>query len=360
MMENQKNIDKTFLIFDTNYVFDNINKVSDDLKSFRFVLEGEIFGLPIEDSRIINNIEIILEHFLKQKTNALFVVKYDYETNLINIVKRGQKVKKKITFSIPYGRREDYYKFVYEVNKLVDREGLVDLYVNNVPYNLSSYLVIETDKNYDEIDALGKKYKLSLNREQGFDELFQSLGLRQYNVFGFIKDMSFEQVYNRMKYAYQLPSKYHYESQGYSFKKIKKPRLFISYSHKDSQKVNDVVSEFEKYGLHFWQDRYEIMPGELMMQRIHEGIEECDLPIVFISENTNISAFAKHELTTFFNGVIYQEDSAKKWFIVKLDDVNPNDIYKGLANYLYFDLTTLSVEELVEMIQKKLGKKEIN
>lgn len=347
-------MDKTFLIYDAVYVLNKIDTASNNMNAIRYVLKGEYFGLPIKDTRIVNNMEIVLTKFLRKETDSQFMVKYDYDLNAFNILKVERNLKNKVTFEIPYGRREDYYRFVYEVNKLVDRSGIVELYVNNIPYPLSSYLVVETEKNFSEILTLRKKYAVPVNIEQGFDELFSSMSGRQFNSYGFIPGMTLEDVSLVMANAYHFLSQYMLEAKGYTFERVKKPRLFISYSHKDAEEVNSIVSEFNNYGFYFWQDRYEIMPGDLLIQKVHEGMEECDLPIVFISKKTNDSLFAKQELTTFFSDIIYQSDSNKRWFIINLDGVDPNEIYKGLGGYLYFDFVSRTVEELVETINKKL------
>lgn len=347
-------MDKTFMIYDAKYVLEKINAVSNQMKFVRYDLAGEYFGLPIKDSRVIDNMVIVLAKFLEKETKSQFMVKYNYIFNLFNVVKAGRNLENKITFDIPYGRREDYYAFVYEVNNLVGGSGIVDLYVNNIPYPLSSYLVVETDGNFEMILKLSEQYRVCVNIEQGFDELFESMGGRQFDSYGFIQNMTFEEVKNIMSQAYKMVSQYTLKSKGYRFDVPKKPRLFISYSHKDAEQVNHIVSKFNQYGLYFWQDRYELMPGDLLMQKVHEDMQECDLPIVFISKKTNDSHFAKHELTTFFSDIIYQSDANKKWFIVNLDGVNPDEIYKGLGSYFYFDLGSKTVEQLVEMIDKKI------
>lgn len=64
--------------------------------------------------------------------------------------------------------------------------------------------------------------------------------------------------------------------------------------------------------------------------------------------------FAKHELLSFFDKVIYQQSTDKPWFIVKLDQVNPNDIMFGLGNFKYIDYKNHTIEEIAQAIEKKL------
>lgn len=44
------------------------------------------------------------------------------------------------------------------------------------------------------------------------------------------------------------------------------------------------------------------------------------------------------------------------WYIVKIDDVNVDEILPSLSNYKYFDLTLQSADELIEDIIKCIEK----
>ena len=84
------------------------------------------------------------------------------------------------------------------------------------------------------------------------------------------------------------------------------------------------------------------------------GIDECGLCITFVSQSTIEAQFAQHELSTIWNEVIYNR---KKWFIAKLDDVNVENIYYGLGQYLYYQIENLEkIEEFIETIQRKINR----
>ena len=53
-----------------------------------------------------------------------------------------------------------------------------------------------------------------------------------------------------------------------------------------------------------------------------------------------------------FNKIVYGK---KPWFLIRLDAVNPDDIFEGLGGYKYFDYRGLKhFEELSRELERKL------
>ncbi|MEG1779478.1 MAG: toll/interleukin-1 receptor domain-containing protein [Oscillospiraceae bacterium] len=108
------------------------------------------------------------------------------------------------------------------------------------------------------------------------------------------------------------------------------------------------------YGLNLWIDKQELDAGDSLVEKIHSGIRESDLAVLFISKATVTAKFALHEVQILENLKINNE---KEWFIVKVDDVNVNDVVFGLSDFLYYDLSKEpDLEKLVESIKRKLAK----
>ena len=78
------------------------------------------------------------------------------------------------------------------------------------------------------------------------------------------------------------------------------------------------------------------------------------MPLLFLSENTKQAMFAQEELNIFYREVIYQQSSNKNWFLVKTDDVDLDEIYRGLGGYKYFSINDYSIEDLYKAVYKKL------
>lgn len=141
-----------------------------------------------------------------------------------------------------------------------------------------------------------------------------------------------------------------------SFQKSRK-KLFISYSHANKEIVKNIVDEMLRHGLNCWLDEREIDVGENILEAVQNGMRDADLALIFISSATKTALFAQHELKSFWKELIYKK---KNWFIVKLDDVDPDEILHGLSDYKYYDYSdTNDIEKLLEALNKKLHKLEI-
>lgn len=103
-----------------------------------------------------------------------------------------------------------------------------------------------------------------------------------------------------------------------------------------------------------WIDVQEIDAGDVILERVSSGIKEADLCITFISKATIKAQFARHELETIWIRVIYNQ---KKWFLVKLDDVDIEKVYDGLGKYLYYELECVNqTEEFIKAVERKLNR----
>lgn len=78
-------------------------------------------------------------------------------------------------------------------------------------------------------------------------------------------------------------------------------KLFVSYSHKDSQYVENIISELEKtnYPFKFWRDKDNLISGDEFKGDIHIAIEDHDLGLLMVSKNFESDFIVKHELPYF-------------------------------------------------------------
>jgi len=51
--------------------------------------------------------------------------------------------------------------------------------------------------------------------------------------------------------------------------------IFISYSNNDKTKVIRLVSELKLKGAKIWFDDEQILPGDDLIQKMSEGIDQC-------------------------------------------------------------------------------------
>ena len=90
--------------------------------------------------------------------------------------------------------------------------------------------------------------------------------------------------------------------------------------------------------------------GEKIIEKITQGLKECDFCVFFLSKQFKDSYYGKHELSSIWNYIILKK---KKWFFVILDDVNIDDIYEGLSFYKYFQFNN-NIQDLVIEIKKQM------
>ncbi len=117
--------------------------------------------------------------------------------------------------------------------------------------------------------------------------------------------------------------------------------IFISYSRKDSDKVNAIVNYIEKAGFHVWIDKNGIESGEGFKHVIVNAIENSSVVLFFSSENSHHSPWTAKEV-----GVAV---SLKKHIIpIHLDSSNYNkEIMFDLVNIDFIDYTDPSKHEAV-------------
>jgi hypothetical protein len=73
------------------------------------------------------------------------------------------------------------------------------------------------------------------------------------------------------------------------------PYIFVSYAHKDSDKIFPIISEFHNLGFPIWYDEG-IDPGNEWTEEISRAILNCSLFIVFISSSSVKSKNVNNEI----------------------------------------------------------------
>jgi hypothetical protein len=73
------------------------------------------------------------------------------------------------------------------------------------------------------------------------------------------------------------------------------PYIFVSYAHKDSDKVFPIIAEFHKAGFPIWYDEG-IDPGNEWTDDIAKALQKCSLFIVFISASAVKSDNVRREI----------------------------------------------------------------
>lgn len=275
-----------------------------------------------------------------------------YNTDIIIIYKENN-MEGKFAIEIPYDRRSEYIDIIRQINDMVSCDGLVALAVNNTPYNLKSCLIVEDDKQPEKIAAFIQQNNLRINQEKGLREFLVEAGNRMWSMQNIFPGADNAMIKMQMDMLYNFKEKSELEQVGYIFEESRKAKVFISYSHKDEDIVLQIYNRMKLAGMNIWIDLYAIDVGEIIPQKMLDGIKESDFAVLFLSKDYKESMFAKTELQHLLGAVFLEQ---KKWYPVKLDDVNVDDIQSGMGNYKYYDFSqNADIDALVYDMKKVFG-----
>lgn len=292
--------------------------------------------------------------FKKKGIAVTFVLDYNgHEIILYKDVER-MALPFKYTVEIPYAEHDKYLRFAQEVSKIIPSNGVEMLFVSGNPYELAAYLVIETDRNQKQVEELINEYGLATDNSKGLTEFWEEMKYRKWNC-RVIPQWDDDLIGMLYQSEFRFVPKSELEGKGYHPECSKaRKRLFVSYCHADKEVVSRIVSVIKSHGYYYWWDEQEIDAGDSILESVLEGVKECDLALVFISKSTPERNFAKFELRTFWQELIGRK---KSWFIVRLDDVDPETIYSGLSGYKYIDYRSdQDINHLLDMLQRKMSR----
>src|SRR5712691_10075674 len=78
---------------------------------------------------------------------------------------------------------------------------------------------------------------------------------------------------------------------------MRKPRVFISYTHANSGFVDSLVAGLQASGVDVWIDKWQIKVGDSIVKKINEAIHESDFLIVVLSKDSVRSKWVQEELS---------------------------------------------------------------
>jgi hypothetical protein len=100
--------------------------------------------------------------------------------------------------------------------------------------------------------------------------------------------------------------------------------IFISHSHDDSNKANEICSILEEQGISCWIASRDIRPGFDYNAEIVDAIENAKAVILVLSQNSNISEHVNNEISLAM-------DNKKRVIPIRIEDVLPS---KNLKYYI--------------------------
>lgn len=123
--------------------------------------------------------------------------------------------------------------------------------------------------------------------------------------------------------------------------------IFISYNHKDQQPVDMVARQLEiTFGKNnIFYDRWSMQPGDSIIGKMNEGLEQYTTFFYFLSTNSLESNMVTREWQSALMSSINNE---LKFIPIRLDDCNPPAVMKDLV---YIDLYGIGIDEAISQMK---------
>ena len=109
-----------------------------------------------------------------------------------------------------------------------------------------------------------------------------------------------------------------------------KPKVFLSYSSKDMDRVKIIKTVLENEGIECWLDKDKMQAGDTIVQGIQKGLSEADFVIFFVSSHSLESAWVDLEITSSL--VAQMQKKVPRVIPVKLENIEMPDIYKNIVS----------------------------
>lgn len=133
---------------------------------------------------------------------------------------------------------------------------------------------------------------------------------------------------------------------------MSKPFVFISYSQKDKEFVDQLSEKLNNSGIDTWVDVQQIVPGSMWQDEIKRGIESAGLFLIVLSENYLSSSWTSIELAIA---------SKKKIIPIKISEFLTESLPNYVKQMQWIDFTknfTNGFELLIKTIPKNYVNKQ--
>jgi len=116
-------------------------------------------------------------------------------------------------------------------------------------------------------------------------------------------------------------------------KKMKKPRVFLSYSYRDKEKADLIAQKLMSHDVYVYHDQLGFDLGELFVDRLYKAVESSDFFLLLLSKNSIESRWVAKELDYVISKALHYRDIT----IVPLL-LSPTRIPSSLKDRIRFDL----------------------
>jgi hypothetical protein len=119
------------------------------------------------------------------------------------------------------------------------------------------------------------------------------------------------------------------------------PKVFISHASEDKERfVLDFAERLYSKGIEAWVDRWEMLPGDSLVQKIfEEGIKNAQAMIVVISEYSINKRWVQAELNA---GVVNHIEQASRLIPVVIGNVEKSQMPQSLTDFVWEPIRDLN------------------
>jgi DNA-binding MarR family transcriptional regulator len=112
------------------------------------------------------------------------------------------------------------------------------------------------------------------------------------------------------------------------------PKVFVCHAHADRAKAESVATALREQGVDAWLDKWEIQPGDSLIQKIfEEGLRDCKVFLIMLSNASVQSAWVREELDI---AIIRRIEGATRVIPVLLEQC---EVPIALRSMLWLDMT---------------------
>lgn len=127
--------------------------------------------------------------------------------------------------------------------------------------------------------------------------------------------------------------------------KFKNKKVFLSHSSIDKSLVISVALDLKKYGIDTWLDAFDILPGESIVTKINQGLNDCEFVLLFLSQNSVKSNWVTKEWET----ILWDEVNSNKVKIIPIK-LEQCDIPKIMQTKKYIDFSINYSDGLKQLV----------
>jgi hypothetical protein len=134
---------------------------------------------------------------------------------------------------------------------------------------------------------------------------------------------------------------------------MRKPKVFISYSHADREVVHELIDYLDKSQIDVWVDEWEILVGDSLVKKVNEGINDSDFLIAVLSNNSTQSKWVQEELNA---ATVVNIEAKKRAFILPLvvDNCEIPPLLRHRKYASYKDAPQKAFRDIVDTIRRHI------